>query len=92
MKKLLFSSVFLALALAVQADEAKSAKNQKAAKDEAPCCSEKNTKIQTSIKTTTTKVAATKEKTACCASDTACKEMPSRKVFLSPKAAEFARK
>jgi hypothetical protein len=90
MKKLLFASMFVALALAVQAGDAKTSKDQKTSKDESPCCSAKTTTL-TSTSTKATSVTADKAKTACC-SGGACKDTPSRRVLLSPKAAEMARK
>jgi hypothetical protein len=91
MKKLLLSSVLVAFALAVQAGDAKVSKDQKSAKDESPCCSAKTTQTSTAAKTTV--VSTDKEKMSCCSgSVSACKEMPSKRVLLSPKAAEMARK
>ena len=86
MKKLLLASVFVAFALAVQAGDAKTSKDLKTSKDESPCC---GAKTATSVKMTP--VVAEKGKTACCSGE-ACKQTVAKKVFLSPKAAELARK
>jgi len=90
MKKLLLSSLFVAFALAVQAGDAKTAKDQKTSTSESPCCSAKTVKTSTVAKTTPRM--AEKGKTACCGGEGACKDTLAKKVFLSPKAAELARK
>ena len=74
MKKIIVSIVAVAFAVAVQAGETKKVTNSKG---DAPCCSSKATQ--------TTKVTNTTGKTAC--SGGACKEAPSKRVLLSPKAA-----
>ena len=90
MKKLLLASMLVAFALAVQAGDAKTSKDQKASTGESPCCSAKTVKTSTVAKTTAT--TADKGKMACC-SEGGCKDTPSKRVLLlSPKAAELARK
>jgi hypothetical protein len=91
MKKLLLASMFVALALAVQAGDAKASKVQTTSKDASPCCSTKTTTL-TSTTAKGAAVTADKGKTACCSESGACKDTPSRRVLLSPKAAELARK
>ena len=95
MKKLLFSSVFVAFALAVQAGDSKVSKDTKAA-GESPCCSAKTTKTSTVAKDAPVSVSADKANTACCGGETACKASVSKKAaisrLMSPKAAEMARK
>jgi len=90
MKKLLLASMLVAFAFAVQAGDAKTSKVQKTAKDASPCCSEKTT-VQTSTTAKGAVVTADKGKMACC-SEGGCKDTPSKRVLLSPKAAELARK
>src|SRR5436853_335932 len=90
MKKLLLSSLFVAFAVAVQAGDAKTSKDSKAAKADSPCCS---AKTETATKVKTSLVSTEKEKTACCGGGGCAKETLARKVFLSPKvSAELARK
>jgi hypothetical protein len=76
MKKVIVSIVAVAFALAVQAGETKKAAGSK---DLPPCCSAKTTQTKATIST------ADKGKAAC--SGGACKDAPSKRVLLSPKAA-----
>ena len=89
MKKLLLASIFVACALAVQAGDAKTSKVQKTSKDDGACCAAKTVKTSTVAKGT--EATAVKGKMAC-AEGACCKETLAKRVFLSPKAAELARK
>ena len=76
MKKLIISIVAVAFAVAIQAGETKKLKSSK---DESPCCAA--TKATSQTKATCT---ADKGKVAC--SGGACKDAPSKRALLSPKA------
>ena len=76
MKKLIISIVAVAFAVAIQAGETKKLKSSK---DESPCCAAKATSLTTATCT------ADKGKVAC--SGGACKDAPSKRALLSPKAA-----
>ena len=79
MKKILLSLTVAAFAFAVQAGDAKKEKDSKDAKDAPACCAAK-TGAQTKATCTSEK-----GKTAC--SGGACKDAPSKRALLSPKAA-----
>src|SRR3954470_3618905 len=91
MKKLLFSSVFVVLALAAQAGDSKVSKDTKAA-GESPCCSAKTTQTSTTAKTSPVSASTDKGKMACCSAEGACKATVAKKaapsgVLMSPKTA-----
>ena len=99
MKKLILSATLMAFAIAVQAGEAKTAK------DKSACCAEKAV-LQTKATGGTCPIAAQQAKAAsankcsatttasasACSGATSCKEMPTKQALLSPKAAAEATK